>query len=102
LSGENQVVIEGRLASLGALRRTPAGVAVLEFRLHHESERSESGTARKVNAEIDAIAFETEARLVAAAKLDNMMRVEGFLCAKSRRSRKAVLHATRIQFIEGV
>jgi primosomal replication protein N len=102
LSGENRVAIAGRLAGLGALRRTPAGVAVIEFRLHHESERSEGGTQRKVNAEIDAIAFETEARLIAAARLDNMMRVEGFLCAKSRRSRKPVLHATRIEFIEGV
>ena len=102
MSGENQVAIAGRLAGLGALRRTPAGVAVIEFRLHHESERSEAGTQRKVNAEIDAIAFETEARLIAAARLDNMMRVEGFLCAKSRRSRKPVLHATRIEFIEGV
>jgi len=102
LSGENRVAIAGRLAGLGALRRTPAGIAVIEFRLHHESERSEGGTQRKVNAEIDAIAFETEARLIAAARLDNMMRVEGFLCAKSRRSRKPVLHATRIEFIEGV
>ena len=102
MSGENRVEIAGRLAGLGALRHTPAGVAVIEFRLHHESERSEAGTARKVNAEIDAIAFQTEARLIAAAKLDNLMRVEGFLCAKSRRSRKPVLHVTRIEFIEGV
>ena len=99
---DNRVAIAGRLAGLGALRRTPAGVAVLEFRLHHESERSEAGTPRKVNIEIDAIAFETEARLIAAARLDNLMRVEGFLCARSRRSRKPVLHATRIEFIEGV
>jgi len=102
LNGENRVAIAGRLAGLGALRRTPAGVAVIEFRLHHESERNEAGMPRKVNAEIDAIAFETEARLIAAATLDNPMRVEGFLCAKSRRSRKAVLHATHIEFIEGV
>ena len=102
MSGENQVAIAGRLAGLGALRRTPAGVAVIEFRLHHESERSEAGARRKVNADIDAIAFETEARLIAAAGLDKQMRVEGFLCAKSRRSRKPVLHATRIEFIEGV
>ncbi len=102
MNGENRVAIAGRLSGLGALRRTPAGVAVIEFRLHHESERDEAGTPRKVNAEIDAIAFETEARLIAGATLDNLMRVEGFLCARSRRSRKPVLHATHVEFIEGV
>lgn len=101
MSGENRVEIAGRLTGLDALRHTPAGVAVIEFRLHHESERDEAGSRRKVNANVDAIAFETEARLVAAATLNSPMRVEGFLCAKSRRSRKALLHATRIEFIEG-
>ena len=75
---------------------------MIDFRLHHESERVEAGTRRQVNAEIEVLAFETEARLIAAATLDSMMRVEGFLCAKSRRSRRPVLHATRIEFIEGV
>jgi primosomal replication protein N len=101
LSAENRVAIAGRLAGLGALRRTPGGVAVIDFRLHHASRRDEAGAPREVRAEIDAIAFETEARLVATAPLDSMMRVEGFLCARSRRSRRPVLHATRVEFIEG-
>jgi primosomal replication protein N len=101
LIGDNHVAIAGRLKDLGALRRTPAGVAVIEFRLQHASEREEAGTRRAVEADIEAIAFETQARLVAAATLDSMMRVEGFLCARSRRSRRPVLHATRIEFIEG-
>jgi len=84
------------------LRHTPAGIPVVEFRLRHESERNEAGTARKVNAEIEAIAFRTEARLVAAAALDSALRMEGFLCAKSRRSKKPVLHVTHIEFMEGV
>jgi primosomal replication protein N len=54
-----------------------------------------------VSAEIPAIAFEVLARLLAGARLERELEVEGFLCAKSRRSKKLVLHATRIEFIEG-
>ena len=52
-------------------------------------------------AEIGAVAFETQARLVANAKLDSEVRIDGFLAAKSKRSRKLVLHVTNIEFIEG-
>jgi len=62
----NRVEISGVLTGLQALRHTPAGVPVVEFRLKHESERAEAGANRKVSAEIDAIAFEAQARLLAA------------------------------------
>jgi primosomal replication protein N len=54
-----------------------------------------------VQAEIGGIAFETQARLLAAAKLNTAMRLQGFLAAKSRNSKKLVLHVTHIEFIEG-
>ena len=60
--------MSGRLLELGALRYTPAGVAALEFKLAHESEQDEAGGRRKVKAEIGAIAFEAQARLIAGAK----------------------------------
>ncbi len=97
----NQVVISGVVTELKALRFTPAGVPVVEFRLRHESERAEAGAQRKVNAEIDAVAFETQARLLAAGTLGKALTAEGFLCAKSRQSKKPVLHVTNIEFIEG-
>jgi len=102
LSGPaNRVEISGVLTGLQALRHTPAGVPVVEFRLRHASERSEAGALRKVNAEIDAVAFEAQARLLAAGPLGRLLKAEGFLCAKSRRSKKPVLHVTNIVFMEG-
>lgn len=86
---------------LGALRHTPAGIPTLEFRLQHSSEQDEAGSRRKVEAEIGAVAFETQARLVAQCAPGREMRLEGFLCAKSQRSKKLVLHVTNIEFIEG-
>ena len=44
---------------LSALRYTPAGIPVIEFKLDHESEQDEAGTKRQVKAQISAVAFET-------------------------------------------
>jgi len=70
--------------------------------VRHESEQAEAGGKRKVNAEIAAIAFDAQARLIRAAALESALRLEGFLCARSKRSRALVLHVTNVEFIEGV
>jgi primosomal replication protein N len=101
LRDANRVELSGWLIELATLRHTPAGVPVIEFRLRHESRREEAGAERTVNAQIDAIAFEAQANLVSGAALGSPLRLEGFLCAKSRRSRKLVLHVTHIEFVEG-
>jgi len=97
----NRIEIAGRLIEMGALRHTPAGMPVLEFRLRHESQRIEAGTPRAVEVEIDAIAFDGQARLLAGAAAGSALKTEGFLCSKSLRSRKPVLHITSFEFIEG-
>jgi primosomal replication protein N len=108
IEAANRIEISGVVTELQSLRYTPAGIPVVEFRLAHESERAEAGAQRKVHAEIDAVAFEAQARLLAAGTggnalraLGQLLKVEGFLCAKNRRSRKPVLHVTNIEFIEG-
>jgi primosomal replication protein N len=101
LAQENRVVVSGRLVELDTLRYTPARVAVLKFRLQHDSSQTEAGGARKVSCEIAAVAFEREAKLLAAAKLGSNVKVTGFLAARSRSSRTLMLHATEIEFGEG-
>jgi primosomal replication protein N len=97
----NRLELSGRLLELGALRLTPAGVAALEFKLQHESEQPEAGGNRKVQAEIGAIAFEAEARLIAGRPLGSEVKLLGFLSAKGKRSKKLVLHVTNVEFVEG-
>jgi primosomal replication protein N len=72
----------------------------VEFKLRHESEQSEAGNLRKVEAEFGGIAFDAQARLLAGAKLNTGLKLQGFLAAKSKRSKKLVLHVTNIEFIE--
>ena len=97
----NRLELSGRLLELGQLRHTPAGVAALEFKLVHESELEEAGVKRKVQAEIGAIAFEAQARLVAGRPLGSAVNVQGFLSAKSKRAKRLMLHVTNIEFVEG-
>lgn len=94
----NRVRISGALTALKALRHTPAGIPVVEFRLRHESERIEAGGKRKVQAEIEAIAFAALARLLAGIEPGRGLTAEGFLAARSRRSLRPVLHVTNIEF----
>jgi primosomal replication protein N len=97
----NRVELSGRLLEVGSLRHTPGGVAALQFKLAHQSEQEEAGVKRKVEAEIGAIAFEAQARLIAARPLGSHVNIAGFLSAKSKRARKLVLHVTNIEFVEG-
>ena len=83
------------------MRYTPAGIPAVEFRLQHESERDEAGAKRRINAEVAGIAFEAQARLLAKANLSTEIKLQGFLAAKSKRSKRLVLHVTHIEFIEG-
>lgn len=98
MSGANRLELSGTVAELKGLRHTPAGIPVVEFRIRHESELEHAGGPRKVNVEVEAIAFETLARLVATSEPGRKVKAEGFLCARSRRSRKPVLHVTHIEF----
>jgi len=101
LAQANRVTVSGRLIELDALRHTPGGVAVMKFRLQHDSTQQEAGAERKVSCEIAAVAFEREAKLLAAAKLGSDVTVTGFLAARSRTSKSIVLHATAIEFKQG-
>jgi len=95
-------VLSGKLIELDALRHTPAGIPVVNFRLSHASEQIEAGAKRTVQFELAGLAFEREARLMAAAKPGMQVKVTGFLAGKSRDSKQLVLHATNIEFVEGV
>ena len=73
---------------------------MVEFKLAHESEQAEAGGRRKVKAELAAVAFEAQARLIAGAAIGRRMKLDGFMSAKSARSKKLVLHVTHIEFRE--
>ena len=84
-----------------ALRYSPAGVPVIEFRLAHTSEQEEAGNKRRVECEMPCLAMGSAALLLAGTRPGEGLRVGGFMAAKSLKNRGAVLHVTCIEFIEG-
>ena len=98
----NQTQLAGRLLERGALRYTPAGIAVLEFLLGHVSQQIEAGTARTVECEMACIAVGTPALLLAEGQQGTSVLVSGFLAARSLKHRTPVLHVTTIEFVEGI
>ncbi len=50
---------------------------------------------------MSGVAFDTQAKLLAGAKLGIGLKLNGFLGARSKRSKRLVLHVTGIEFIEG-
>ena len=96
---ENQLVIQGELIESDALRYTPAGVPILKFRIAHRSRQNEAGGVREVGCELDVVAFEAQARLLATAILGTSLKIEGFLDRKTRSGRTVVMHAKQIEFV---
>ncbi|MBW7900263.1 MAG: primosomal replication protein N [Rhodocyclaceae bacterium] len=97
----NRVELAGRLIERLALRYTPAGVPVTECLIQHESELVEAGVPRRVECEVPAVGLGDPAKWLQAAAPGSEVRVTGFLAAKSRNSKRLVLHIEHIEFLEG-
>ena len=94
----NHVALNARIAEIGALRHTPAGLPALDLRLEHESEVVEAGQPRQVRAEVKAVAIGSVAEAIARQPVGSPWGFTGFL-ATPRNGRHPVLH---IQSFESV
>lgn len=87
----NRLVLQAKLLSVDDLRRTPAGIAVLSFRVAHESEQIEAGVPRKTAFELDCVMLGRDAERMSAAP-GSQLQLTGFLATRSRMSTRLVLH----------
>ena len=74
---------------------------MIEFRVSHQSMQAEAGSERKVECEMPCITLGSTAQIVAGCKPGEALRVEGFLAARSLKTRSVVLHVNTIEFLEG-
>ena len=87
----NQVVLSACIVEAKPLRYTPAGVPALDLTLEHQSELTEAGSKRQVQATIRAVALGPLAGLVARQAIGSAGRFSGFLSSR-RNSKSTVLH----------
>ncbi len=93
----NQAVLSGYVTALSPLRRTPAGVPVLDFRIRHDSEQMEAGHPRRVEVEVEAVCVGPLAEDIAAAGAEGGGRFAGFLAPRRPGDTRIVLHVTEFE-----
>jgi primosomal replication protein N len=86
----------------GALRYTPAGVAVAEATFRHEGAVVEAGAERDLAFEFAAVAVGPVAMALEREPLGKTFDLEGFVAPRSRRSSRLIVHITEYRSIEGV
>ncbi|MDO4433893.1 MAG: primosomal replication protein N [Alysiella sp.] len=97
---ENHFTLVAKLHRIDVLRYTPAGVAVLELVLQHESIQVENGLPCKV-------VFELPAKIIGQAatiwqhKQGLMVCVKGFLAQKNQKTLRPMLRIQEIQEYKG-
>lgn len=95
----NRLEVQGQILELSPIRYTPAGVAVLEFLLSHESEVTEAGQVRRLAFTLAVVALGDLAQMAGTTSLGRTVRVQGFLAPVRKDSPKFRLHAQHIQQI---
>ncbi len=96
----NHLEIVGRIVMSGGLRHTPAGLPSLQLKLAHTSEQSEAGHRRRVECEVEALAFGGAATALAGLPSGSQVGLTGFLDRRSARNPQPVLHVTGYVLIE--
>ena len=92
----NQTIICGEIIKLAELRCTPAGVAVVEFSVHHQSNQLNAGIPRQVTCDVSAIAFEQIAMMIVKLEIGHRVKLTGFLAKKSQLSQQLILHVNNV------
>ncbi len=96
----NLLHLTAKVADIGTLRYTPAGIPVLDLMLQHESWQEENGQQCLVK-------FEMPARLLGKQaeewqyRHDVMVEVEGFLAQRSQRFPRPILRIQNIKEYKG-
>ncbi|MDA8092492.1 MAG: primosomal replication protein N [Betaproteobacteria bacterium] len=93
----NRLVLCGRIAQRDALRYTPAGIPIVDFRLAHASEQAASWGARRAECELPCVAADRWALVADRLQIGDRLRVEGFLTRRHHRSQQLILEVNRIE-----
>ena len=88
----NRLQLTATVLECEPLRYTPAGLAVQDMLLAHESEVIEAGLPRQISLTIPAVAMGDLARMLAGTPLGAALRIEGFLMPTRKGSNRLRLH----------
>jgi len=90
----NRVSVSASLTEREALRYTPAGVPVVQFKVVHRSVQAQPLGDRVLELELSVLATELMARRMDQVPLGSELLLHGFLAPRRRNSAALVLHLT--------
>lgn len=97
----NRLELTATVIREDVLRYTPAGLPVLEMWLGHRSRQTEAGVERDVACELQAVLIGDKAPGLAGRLAEREVSVAGFLCQRSLRNPRLVLHIEHVEFVKG-
>lgn len=97
----NTVVLGGAILAQDVLRYTPAGLAVIELRLHHQSSQLEDCHPVKTEFEFRLWGAGIIAQELSVMAVGQRLQCRGFLAHPSRHSRQWVLRVQAYQLMDG-
>ena len=101
MTGANRLTLDATLAERGDLRYTPAGIPALDCVLRHASVQPEAGGERKVDCELQAVAFGERALALSRLPTGTELRCKGFLARRYRTGQTLALHLNEFESMEG-
>lgn len=88
----NQLRFQGQVLNLQPMRHTPAGIAVCELSLQHQSVVEQAQVQRHLDFEIDAVAMGDTAYRLSSVSIGDMLDIQGFIAPLRKSSSRLVLH----------
>ncbi len=82
MAGVNQLDLTASLLQRDALRYSPAGVAICQTLVEHESTQPEMGSSRVVHLVMSARFSGAMAEQIVAEPLGSRLQIRGFLCPR--------------------
>jgi primosomal replication protein N len=101
LAAEEHLIVSLRATVTGRepLRYTPAGIAVIDAVLSHESIQHEAGHDRQVEFDLPVRFAGDQAERVGQLPLGTQIEAQGFLAPRRKGSRSLRLHVTRFSVL---
>ena len=93
----NHLRIQGLVLSAQPIRYTPAGIAVIELVLQHQSVVEQAQIQRQLSFDLDAIAMGEVAYALSAVAIGDVLEINGFIAPLRKSSSRLVLHIQTFQ-----
>ena len=90
----NRFTLSGRLVECQVVRYSPAGIALLNARLAHQSQQSEAGSKRQLEFEVELLFAGDNALSASRLAPGQELRVAGFVAPRRKLGKSLLFHVT--------